>query len=179
MTQKELTGEVKRLRLELESANCEHRAKVFAERGDEIKRLQTEVASVRETWQQEITIREDMFRQSQTEIERLQALCDQRGKRVGESRREYGRLEAELAAVTADYEKHVENLDHAMDGEVKRLRLQRDVLALNGLAKGSPVLVIVADDGEVVDVVWPTNQTASETSVKLPKYSEAAKESNA
>ena len=41
---------------------------------------------------------------------------------LNEAAGEIERLTCELASVTADYEKSVENLDHAMDGEVKRLK---------------------------------------------------------
>ncbi len=52
--------------------------------------------------------------------------------------------------------------------EIERLRLERDVLAMNG-GKDSCVQVIW-DGGNIASVWWPTSQTASERAVKMPQW---------
>ena len=53
--------------------------------------------------------------------------------------------------------------------ENQRLRLQRDVLALNH-GNRAPITVVIDSSGEVVDVQWPSNQSGSETLVELPAW---------
>lgn len=56
------------------------------------------------------------------------------------------------------------------EDEVRRLRLERDVLALNQ-GKDSPVQVIW-NGPNIQGVWWPDEQTASERLVRLPRWYE-------
>ena len=52
---------------------------------------------------------------------------------------------------------------------IERLRLERDMLALNGGRK-DPCVFVVMNGNEVDGVVWPEQQTGSSQTIKFPSY---------
>jgi hypothetical protein len=70
---------------------------------------------------------------------------------------------------------------HELQTIINKLRLERDVLALNFGGKDNRVMIVMGDDGNVARVAWPNNQAATERLVVMPSYytlgaAEAAKE---
>ena len=74
-----------------------------------------------------------------------------------------------IAARNFPAEKILKRLEE-LEAENKRLRLERDVAALNLSDKETQVRVITRVDGEVHSVVWPENQAATDRLVKLPAW---------
>lgn len=70
--------------------------------------------------------------------EGLENVLSQSSKTLVEAAAEIERLTADLAKVRADYQTYVDGVDHAMDGEVKRL--QGIVAKLPMTADGVPVV---------------------------------------
>lgn len=58
------------------------------------------------------------------------------------------------------------------DEQIERLRLERDVLALNWNGRGSNVTVAHDETGEVVEVVWPKYETPTDPITIMPKWAE-------
>ncbi len=59
-----------------------------------------------------------------------------------------------------------------LQSTIDKLRLQRDVLALNwDNSKNVPIIIVYDQDGGIFDVTWPAagTQTASEALVELPR----------
>jgi predicted nuclease with TOPRIM domain len=54
--------------------------------------------------------------------------------------------------------------------ELKYMKLQRDVLALNRNGRDSQVYVAFGEMGDPVAVCWPDTQSASMREVTMPKY---------
>jgi hypothetical protein len=53
---------------------------------------------------------------------------------------------------------------------LERLRLERDVLALNYHGRKGSAVLVLHDGANVVGVLWPETQTATEQLVTLPRY---------
>ena len=54
--------------------------------------------------------------------------------------------------------------------EVKRLRLERDMLALNPCLKDPVVFVVTDAAGDVAGVVWEDQRTGSQPPINYPSY---------
>lgn len=90
-------------------------------------------------------------------------------------------IDSTAAIIAAEYSEFCQNtlarLDevnaaHAENCKVTdRLRLERDVLALNRDGKDSQVAVVTDGDGEVLGVVWPSPEklSATDSAVMFPK----------
>lgn len=67
-------------------------------------------------------------------------------------------------------EKEIERLNQ----QLERMRLERDMLALNspGGNDSPPVFVVYGDDGNVAGVAWSAEQTASEPLIRFPAWYE-------
>ena len=73
-------------------------------------------------------------------------------------------------ATWTDADKLLARLEE-LESENKRLRLERDVAALNLSDKETQVRVVMFN-GEILEVVWPENQAATERPVKFPAWYE-------
>ena len=73
-----------------------------------------------------------------------------------------------IAARNFPAEKILQRLEE-LEAENKRLRLERDVAALNLSDKETQVRVVMLDD-EVLAVTWPENQAATDRLVKFPAW---------
>lgn len=54
--------------------------------------------------------------------------------------------------------------------EVTKMRLQRDVLALNEHGSVPNVFIVFDEDGDVADVVWNEGRAATERIVRMPAW---------
>ena len=64
----------------------------------------------------------------------------------------------------------IDNKKYVSEKDYLKLKLQRDVLALNRDTRDSQVVVILDSSGEVLDVGWPEVQSASQKPVNMPAY---------
>ena len=80
-----------------------------------------------------------------------------------------GLTEAEIDILLDEITDHDGWFERKAAATIERLRLERDVLALNFGQKDSGV-VIMMDESRIAGVTWIAAQSASGPSVRLPSY---------
>ncbi len=64
-----------------------------------------------------------------------------------------------------------------LEAQVGKLRLERDMLALNPQDKDPAVFILTNETGDVLGVAWkdPSQQTGSDRAIRFPSYYEENK----